>query len=408
MVERDDELSEKKQLQESAARLRTLNRLNRFVSSSLDGEAVLGAIAHAAADIMATPCISFWTVDPATKTTRIAAWSDPAMGRDFPTRPRPLGDGAIGRIVQTGRPLHVPDVFAPDSPITSREWWRRQQLRSFYGTPVSVDDVVLAVLALNGPAPFAFDAEELELLESFVAQAAVAIRNARLFAESEERRAAAETAEARYRALFEHNLAGILRTTAEGRVLECNDALVHLLGYERREQLMARNIRELYVDADERARVVASVRTRQRLSNMELHWRRLDGTIATLLANVAVLDDPKDGLILDGIVIDITDRDRLLAVEREAEALRAVTRLANAASHEINNPLAVVVGQLALIGNHSKGDEKIATRLEKARVACQRISEMITQMSRITKIELVEQSPGLPAILDLRRSSEER
>src|SRR6185503_6202000 len=58
----DDDLTTTKRLQETAARLRTLGRLNRLVSSSLAYEEVLGAIARAAADIMATPSVSFWVV----------------------------------------------------------------------------------------------------------------------------------------------------------------------------------------------------------------------------------------------------------------------------------------------------------------------------------------------------------
>lgn len=407
MGDRDDDLGGKKHLQESAARLRTLNRLNRIVSSTLNYEEVLGAIARAAADIMATPCVSFWTVDPATKTTRIAAWSDPAFGRDFPTRPRALGDGAIGRIVGTGRPIHIPDVFAPDSLITSPGWWRREQFASFYGMPVVVDGDILAVLSLNGRAPFVFGADDQELLDSFVAQAAIAIRNARLFTQSEERRRTAETAETRYRTLFEHNLLGILCTRADGRIVECNDALVRLLGYGSRDALMACNVGDLYVDPAERQPIAVALKTRERVTNLVLHWRRLDGATVALLANVAVLDDPQHGLILDGVVVDITDRDRLEAMEREAEALRAVARLANAASHEINNPLTVIVGHLAILDARLGSDPNVKSRLEKAQAACQRISEMIAHMGRITKLELQQPSPGLPPILDLRKSSAE-
>lgn len=407
MGDRDDDLGGKKHLQESAARLRTLNRLNRIVSSTLNYEEVLGAIARAAADIMATPCVSFWTVDPATKTTRIAAWSDPAFGRDFPTRPRALGDGAIGRIVGTGRPIHIPDVFAPDSLITSPDWWRREQFASFYGMPVVVDGEILAVLSLNGRAPFVFGADDQELLDSFVAQAAIAIRNARLFTQSEERRRTAETAETRYRTLFEHNLLGILCTRADGRIVECNDALVRLLGYGSRDALMACNVGDLYVDPAERQPIAAALKTRERVTNLVLHWRRLDGATVTLLANVAVLDDPQHGLILDGIVVDITDRDRLEAMEREAEALRAVARLANAASHEINNPLTVIVGSIELLQRRLSGDQSEAKWIDRAIEAAQRIREIIARMTRITRVEASGTFPGVPAMLDIRRSSDD-
>lgn len=399
----DDDLNTTKRLQETAARLRTLGRLNRLVSSSLAYEEVLGAIARAAADIMATPSVSFWVVDSETQTIKVAAWSDPEMGKDFPTRVRRFGEGAVGRIAATGQPVHVPDVLAPDALVTSRGWWEKHQFTSFYGMPVTVGETVVAVIALNGRAPFVLSDEDQELLESLVAQAAVAIRNAKLFAEAEARRVAAEAAEARYRELFERNLAGILRTTAEGRILECNDSLVRMLRYDSREALMARTMRDLYVEPAERVPVVAALQSRDRLSNAEFHWRRADGTVVTVLANVVVLDHPTEGAILDGIIIDITDRDRLEVVEREAETLRAVARLANTAAHEFNNPLAVITGHLTLLEQHFTNAE-ITDRVTKARAACLRIAEMIAHMGRITRLEELQEAPGLPPILDLRRS----
>ena len=400
----DDDLTTTKRLQETAARLRTLGRLNRLVSSSLAYEEVLGAIARAAADIMATPVVSFWVVDSASQTVRIAAWSDPAMGKDFPARVRRFGEGAVGRIAATGQPLHVPDVLAPDALVTSRAWWEKHQFTSFYGMPVTVGETVVAVIALNGRAPFVLSDEDQELLASLIAQAAVAIRNAKLFAEAETRRVAAEAAEARYRELFDRNLAGILRTTADGRILECNDSLVRMLRYDSREALMRRTMADLYVEPAERVPVVDALQSRDRLTNAEFHWRRADDTVVTVLANVVVLDHPVEGAILDGIIIDITDRDRLEVVEREAETLRAVARLANAAAHEFNNPLAVITGHLTLLEQHFTTSAEITDRVTKARAACLRIAEMIAHMGRITRLEELQEAPGLPPILDLRRS----
>ena len=400
----DDDLTTTKRLQETAARLRTLGRLNRLVSSSLAYEEVLGAIARAAADIMATPVVSFWVADSASQTVRIAAWSDPEMGKDFPARVRRFGEGAVGRIAATGQPLHVPDVLAPDALVTSRAWWEKHQFTSFYGMPVTVGETVVAVIALNGRAPFVLSDEDQELLASLIAQAAVAIRNAKLFAEAETRRVAAEAAEARYRELFDRNLAGILRTTADGRILECNDSLVRMLRYDSREALMRRTMADLYVEPGERVPVVAALQSRDRLTNAEFHWRRADDTVVTVLANVVVLDHPVEGAILDGIIIDITDRDRLEVVEREAETLRAVARLANAAAHEFNNPLAVITGHLTLLEQHFTTNAEITDRVTKARAACLRIAEMIAHMGRITRLEELQEAPGLPPILDLRRS----
>jgi two-component system NtrC family sensor kinase len=60
-------------------------------------------------------------------------------------------------------------------------------LRCFFGLPILHEKTLIAVLSLNGRRPFRFGPDDQSLLESFVAQAAVALRNARLYAEIRDR-----------------------------------------------------------------------------------------------------------------------------------------------------------------------------------------------------------------------------
>ena len=395
-----------KALVETTARLRTLGRLNRLVSSSLEFEAVLTAIARAAADIMATPVVSFWVVDEATRTVSVRAWSDETVGADFPAATFAFGEGLVGAVAARREPLYVPDVFAESGMLRARAWCDRHGLRSFYGVPVLAQDRLLAVLVLSARAPHRATPEDQELLASFVAQAAVSIENARLFADAETRRRAAERAEMLYRELFDRNLAGIIRTTPEGRIVDCNDAMVRILGYGSREAVLALRDQDLYADPGDRQRDVAPLQAGGRLSNAEFLWRRADGSDVAVLVNIAAIQRDDSAMILEGIVVDIADRERAAAAEREAEALRAVTKLANAAAHEINNPLAVIVAHLDLLEKRHGDDPDVIHRIGHARTACRRITEMIEHMGRITRLEVSEQPGHLPPILDLRRSSD--
>lgn len=51
--------------------------------------------------------------------------------------------------------------------------------------------------------------------------------------------AALRKAEEKYRSLFENAPEGIIRTTAEGRVLSANPALAHIFGYTSPAEIMA-------------------------------------------------------------------------------------------------------------------------------------------------------------------------
>ena len=167
-------------------RLRSLARLNQLVSSSLDTDEVLAGIARAAAALMGVPVVSVWVADGDTETLRVRAFSDEAMGAAYPLRTITYGQGTMGWIARAREPLSVADMLA-DSRLLAESWWLEHGLRSFLGLPIVLQDKLLGVLALCGRAPFAFGTDEKELLESFVAQAAVAIRNAGLYAQTAQR-----------------------------------------------------------------------------------------------------------------------------------------------------------------------------------------------------------------------------
>ena len=101
---------------------------------------------------------------------------------------------------------------------------------------------------------------------------------------------------------------------------------------------------------------------------------------------------------------DITDRNRAEATTRERDALRHVAGLATAAAHEINNPLAVLVGQAQLLERTLDPGER--QRVEEILEAATRIANIVFNMNRVTKLDLIDESPSVPEMLDLSKSSE--
>jgi signal transduction histidine kinase len=90
---------------------------------------------------------------------------------------------------------------------------------------------------------------------------------------------------------------------------------------------------------------------------------------------------------------------------REAAELRAVTLLARAAAHEINNPLTVVVGGLALAGRTVPPDSEEAKWIDRAREGSERIRDIVARMNHITQVREAPQIGALPPILDIKKSS---
>jgi signal transduction histidine kinase len=94
------------------------------------------------------------------------------------------------------------------------------------------------------------------------------------------------------------------------------------------------------------------------------------------------------------------------AARRDAAQLRAVTLLARAAAHEINNPLTSVLGGLGLVARKVPPDSEEGKWIARAREGGERIRDIVARMNRITQVEETPQIGALPPILDLKKSSD--
>jgi PAS domain S-box-containing protein len=125
--------------------------------------------------------------------------------------------------------------------------------------------------------------------------------------------------EARYHDLWQRSLAGIVRATLDGRILDCNESFARLFGFTSREEMFARSTKELYFNLGVREEFVTRLRSKQVLTNYEMQMRRADGSAIWVLENVSLLvEDGQE--ILEGTLFDISDRKRVEEALRASEA----------------------------------------------------------------------------------------
>lgn len=149
------------------------------------------------------------------------------------------------------------------------------------------------------------------------------------------------TSERRYRRYVEHNAAGFVRTSLDGRLLDCNDAVARLLGYEEIEELKRRRIQDLYFDPGERRRVLALLREHKVLSHHELSLRRKNGSRMWALLNLTLVTEENSAPFIDGSLVDITDRKRM---ENELRATASVVETSpNFVAYRLPNADAIYV-----------------------------------------------------------------
>jgi two-component system, cell cycle sensor histidine kinase and response regulator CckA len=152
------------------------------------------------------------------------------------------------------------------------------------------------------------------------------------------RTAELKESEQRYRTMFERNPAGMCLTLEDGRIVDCNEAFARILGFASPADVLEANVGEFYVQPKERDQLLERVKAVGSAVSVELQLRRRDGRFIWVLANVIRGSGPPRA-DFETTLIDITE-------QRAADELRSMARLANAAAHEINNPLILVLGRL--------------------------------------------------------------
>jgi two-component system NtrC family sensor kinase len=114
--------------------------------------------------------------------------------------------------------------------------------------------------------------------------------------------------ETRFTELFETLQEGIYITTPEGRILDANPALVRMLGYESKEELLKRQVTEICVDLAERKNIKKLLESQHIIQGQEITLVRKDGTsIVCLNTATAVRDNSGQIVRYQGAVMDITE-----------------------------------------------------------------------------------------------------
>ena len=116
-------------------------------------------------------------------------------------------------------------------------------------------------------------------------------------------------AERRYRELFDTIQEGLFFSTPEGRFVEVNEALVRMLGYDSRDDLLSVNITDqIYVSPDQRDKFRQEIHESGMVRNYQEVLRRRDGALIYTLQNAFAVRDAQGQVIqYRGLILDITE-----------------------------------------------------------------------------------------------------
>jgi len=209
------ELQERtRELARSVDELKALGEVGRAVSSTLDLETVLSTIVSQASQLSGTDGGAVYEYDEETEEFHLRATQN--LDANFvellrSTRIR-KGEGAVGRMAVTFEPTQIPDI---EQDATYQSRLRDAALREGYhallAVPLLREHRIIGGLIVNRRTPGEFSPDVIELLRTFAAQSALAIQNAQLFQEIEEKGRQLEVAD-RHKSEFLASMSHELRT----------------------------------------------------------------------------------------------------------------------------------------------------------------------------------------------------
>ena len=335
---------------ELAAELMAMSRLHEFSTRLLSKAGLLPLLEEVLNAIIALQNAGFGNVqlyNPETKTLEIVAHR--GFQRNFLDYFSSVNEpgAACGRAMQRRERVIIEDVLADPDFEPHRQIAASAGFRAVQSTPLfSRSGEPLGMISTHFRQPHRPSGHDLRFTDLY----------ARLAGELIERQRAEEAlgaSEERFRRYFELGLIGMAMTSPAKGILEVNDELCVMLGYERSE-LLKKTWAEMTYQDD----LAADVTQFDRVTAGEIdgytldkRWIRKDGRVIDTIMSAKCLrraDGSVDYFV--GLVQDITERKRSEEALRAAQAQLAhmarvttMGELTSSIAHEVNQPLAAVV-----------------------------------------------------------------
>ena len=316
----------RERLAEATMQQTATSEMLRLISNS-PIQSVLDAVAEHAARLCDASNARIWRLED-NLVRLVASYGESSATMDGREGLPADRDTVTGRAACDRRTIHVRDIAAEVSeyPVGSRivkgEGWH-----TTLATPLLREGTPIGVILVRRMEVRPFSDKQIALLETFAGQATIAIENVRLFEAEQQRTLALANAnrdlaerEAKIRRLVDSNIIGIFIPGLKGRVLEANDAFLHLVGHDR-DDLVSGRIRWTdltppeWRERDKRA--LAELSSNAIAQPYEKEFFRKDGSRVPVLIGGALFEEGGNEGV--AFVLDLTERKCAEEALRESE-----------------------------------------------------------------------------------------
>jgi PAS domain S-box-containing protein len=385
-----------------------LAELAQTIGATLDLETVLRRVTEAAQELCRSDGAVIGLRIPDSDAVLLRYWTEGWYDGRGDGRVEP-GKGLGGHVLVERRPLRTSD-YLQDPRLSHHYLERIRQLgiRAQMAVPVLIENRVEGLLYVDNRSARAFTDQDEAILVRLAAQAALAIRNAQLFADEQLARG---TAERLVRALREsQERFQYVARAANDAVWDwdlvtdaCwrNEGITTLFGYapEKVGPDMSWWFENLHPEDHDRVSrdLRAAIERGAESWSAEYRFRKTDGSYASVFDRGYVLHDGEGRPIrMIGAMMDVTERRQLEDELRQSQKMEAVGRLAGGVAHDFNNLLTIITGRSALLLGRLKTDDPSRKSVELIQKTAARAAALTGQLLAFSRKQVLQRK-----ILDL-------
>jgi PAS domain S-box-containing protein len=206
-------------------------------------------------------------------------------------------------------------------------------------------------------------------------------------------------AEIKYRMIVERvaAISYIAEPGLTGRWYYVSPQIETILGYSQDEWLGSSESWLDFIHADDHATVAEAeeIALRQKSFQAEYRMRRKDGRMIWISDTAVIIQGSENHPVMEGILVDISERKLMEMQSQQARRMEAVGRLAGGIAHDFNNLLTIIKGYTELARQRASAPE-LKTDIERIEDASERAAALVRQLLAFSRKQVLQ-----PKNLDL-------
>ncbi|MCG8615594.1 MAG: response regulator [Desulfobacterales bacterium] len=182
--------------------------------------------------------------------------------------------------------------------------------------------------------------------------------------------------------IIENANVGIYRVTTGGKLLMLNRFMARLFGFGSVGEMMddIPNIQALYVNIEDRTRLVDGLVADKHVRGVEIPVRHRDGNTLWVRVDARMVADTSGREVVEGFMLDITEEKKLMTRIQQSQKMEAIGELSGGIAHDFNNILTPIIGMSEIIANRPGLDQKIVNYANKINQSAHRAGELVKQI----------------------------